>query len=457
MKRECPVTLHQEYEIAIRSLGHSGEGVGTKDEFTVFVPGALVGEVVRAKITLVKKHYATARLMRVITPSPLRIEPRCPIYDACGGCQLQHLSYEGQLIAKHQQVTDALHRIGRQSDLTVLPTLGADEPWCYRNKMQMPVGAKDGQTIVGCYAKGSHNIIATRDCHIQMNANNEIAQAAARVLAELGIPAYDEKTDRGIVRHVIGRCGADGQAMAVIVTKTKTLPQAETFVARLREEVPALISIMHNINPRRTNIILGSETVCLWGQRTITDMIGKLSFDISAQSFFQVNTAQAEVLYQKALEYADLNGNETVIDAYCGTGTISLFLAQKAKKVYGIEIVAPAIRDAKQNAKNNGIDNAEFIVGDAVDVMPKLYADGVRADVVVVDPPRSGCDRIVLETFARMMPKRIVYVSCNPASLARDIAVLGELGYQAEKIQPVDMFPQTSHVETVCLLSRKDK
>lgn len=453
MKRECPVTLHQEYEITIRSLGHSGEGVGTKDEFTVFVPEALVGEVVLAKITLVKKHYATARLMRVLTPSPLRTRPCCPIYEACGGCQLQHLSYEGQLIAKRQQVIDALRRIGGQNDLMVLPTLGAVDPWFYRNKMQMPVGTKDGQTIVGCYAKGSHNIVATRTCHIQMNANNEIAQAVARVLTELGISAYDEKADRGIVRHIIGRVGADGQAMAVIVTKTEKLPQAEVFVARLREEVPALVSIMHNINPRRTNVILGSKTVCLWGQRTIADTIGKLSFDISAQSFFQVNTAQAEVLYQKALEYADLNGNETVIDAYCGTGTISLFLAQKAKKVYGIEIVEPAIRDAKQNAKNNGIDNAEFIVGDAVDVMPKLYADGVRADVVVVDPPRSGCDRIVLETFSRMMPKRIVYVSCNPASLARDIAVLSELGYRAEKIQPVDMFPQTSHVETVALLS----
>lgn len=455
MKRECPVTLHQEYEITIRSLGHSGEGVGTKDEFTVFVPNALVGEVVSAKITLVKKHYATAELIRVITPSPLRTKPLCPIYDMCGGCQLQHLSYEGQLIAKRQQVIDALWRIGGQTDLTVLPTLGAKEPWFYRNKMQMPVGMKKGETIVGCYAKGSHSIVATQDCRIQMSGNNEIAQAAAKILTELGIPAYDEKTDRGIVRHIIGRVGAGGQAMAVIVTKTKTLPHADLFISHLREKVPALVSIMHNINPKRTNIILGQETVCLWGQRTIEDHIGDLTFDISAQSFFQVNTAQVEVLYQKALEYADLNGNETVIDAYCGTGTISLFLAQKAKKVYGIEIVAPAIRDAKKNAESNNITNAEFIVGDAVDVMPKLYENGVRADVVVVDPPRSGCDRIVLETFARMTPKRIVYVSCNPASLARDIAVLNELGYHSEQVQPVDMFPQTSHVETVCLLSRK--
>ena len=288
-----------------------------------------------------------------------------------------------------------------------------------------------------------------------MDANNHIAQAASKILAELKIPAYREKDDRGVVRHIIGRVGTDGQAMAVIVTKTRSLPKAEEFVKRLRREVPALVSIMHNINPKRTNVILGQETHCLWGQKTIQDGIGKLMFDISAQSFFQVHTAQADVLYQKALQYADLNGNETVIDAYCGTGTISLFLAQKAKKVYGIEIVAPAIRDAKKNAEANHITNAEFLVGDAVEVMPRLYEQGVRADVVVVDPPRSGCDRIVLETFARMDPERIVYVSCNPASLARDIAVLDELGYRAEEVQPVDMFPQTSHVESVALLRRK--
>ena len=454
MKRECPVTLHQQYEIAIRSLGHSGEGVGSKDDFTVFVPGALVGEVVLAKITLVKKNYAVGSLVRVIAPSEERVEPICPIYEACGGCQLQHLSYDGQLIAKRQQVVDALQRIGKQTALTVHPTLGASSPWLYRNKMQFPVGEKKGRTVIGCYAKGSHDIIATENCHIQMDANNHIAQAASKILTELKIPAYREKDDRGVVRHIIGRVGAGGQAMAVIVTKTKTLPKAEEFVARLREEVPALVSIMHNINPKRTNVILGQETNCLWGQKTIQDGIGKLMFDISAQSFFQVHTAQADVLYQKALAYADLNGNETVIDAYCGTGTISLFLAQKAKKVYGIEIVAPAIRDAKKNAEANRITNAEFLVGDAVEVMPRLYEQGVRADVVVVDPPRSGCDPIVLETFARMNPERIVYVSCNPASLARDIAVLAELGYRAEEVQPVDMFPQTSHVESVALLRR---
>ena len=455
MKRECPVTLHQQYEITIRSLGHSGEGVGSKDDFTVFVPGALVGEVVLAKITLVKKNYAVGSLIRVIVPSEERVEPTCPIYEACGGCQLQHLSYDGQLIVKRQQVVDALERIGKQTALLVHPTLGAVSPWLYRNKMQCPVGEKRGKTVIGCYAKGSHDIIATENCHIQMDANNHIAQAASKILAELKIPAYREKDDCGVVRHIIGRVGTDGQAMAVIVTKTKHLPKAEEVVKRLRREVPALVSIMHNINPKRTNVILGQETRCLWGQAAIEDRIGKLSFAISAQSFFQVHTAQADVLYQKALQYADLNGNETVIDAYCGTGTISLFLAQKAKKVYGIEIVAPAIRDAKKNAEANHITNAEFLVGDAVEVMPQLYKQGVRADVVVVDPPRSGCDRIVLETFARMNPERIVYVSCNPASLARDIAVLDELGYRAEEVQPVDMFPQTSHVESVALLRRK--
>ncbi len=453
MKHKVPVEKGKSYEIEIRTLGTSGEGVGRYEDFTVFVPGALPGESVQAAIDEVKKTYAKGHLLKVLRASRDRCAPACPIYEQCGGCQLQHLDYMAQLKAKRQQVIDAVTRIGGQKDLFVEPTIGAESPWNYRNKMQFPIGRVKGKTVIGCFAQGSHEIIDTHDCHIQKEGNNEIVNVVREIITELRIPVYNEDRHTGVLRHVVGRVGENGELMVVIVTATKQLPREKDFVKALRKRLPHVVSIHQNIQTYRNNVIMGRETNLLWGKPTILDRIGRLTFHISPRSFFQVNTKQAEVLYNKALEFANLKGEETVIDAYCGTGTITLFLAQKAREVYGIEIVKPAILDAQKNARDNNVRNAEFIVGDATEVMPRLYKQGVRADVVVVDPPRAGCTETVLKTFANMHPDRIVYVSCNPASLARDIAILEPLGYKAEKVQPVDMFPMTSHVETVALIT----
>ncbi len=457
MKTVIPVEKGKQYEVDIYSLGTSGEGVGRQDGFTVFVPGALPGERVRIKIDEIKKSYATGKLLEVLRTSKDREKPLCPIYEQCGGCQLQHLSYEGQLKIKRQQVIDAVTRIGKQQDLFVEPTIGAASPWNYRNKMQFPIGRNKGAIIIGCFATGSHEIIDTENCHIQKEGNNEIINAVREIISKLHIPVYDEDSHRGVLRHVVGRVGKDGSLMVAIVTATQKMPHEKEFVKLLRAKLPKVVSIHQNIQTYHNNVIMGKDTNLLWGRPTIQDSIGRLSFHISPRSFFQVNTSQAEVLYSKALEYANLTGNEIVIDAYCGTGTITLFLAQKALKVYGIEIVKPAILDARKNARDNNVRNAEFIIGDATKVMPRLYQQGVQPDVVVVDPPRAGCTPVVLKTFADMKPQKIVYVSCNPASLARDIAILDDLGYKALKVQPVDMFPNTSHVETITLMSRKEK
>ncbi|MBQ1913628.1 MAG: 23S rRNA (uracil(1939)-C(5))-methyltransferase RlmD [Selenomonadaceae bacterium] len=456
MKQEIPVSKGMTYEIEINSLGSIGEGVGRYEGFTVFVPGALPGEKAVVLIEEAKKTYAKGRIKELLRESKDRVSPICKIYGRCGGCQLQHLDYMAQLRAKRQQVIDAMTRIGKQPDLFVEPVIGASSPWNYRNKMQFPVGRRKGNVVIGCFAQGSHEIIDTTDCHIQREGNNEVVNAVREIVGKLNIPVYNEDRHSGVLRHVVGRVGKNGEIMVVLVTATKQLPREKEFIKLLRAKLPKAVSIHQNIQTYRNNVIMGRDTRLLWGKPTILDSIGRLVFHISPRSFFQVNTSQAEVLYGKALEYADLTGGEIVIDAYCGTGTITLFLAQKAQKVYGIEIVKPAILDAQKNARDNNVRNAEFIVGDATQIMPRLYRQGIRPDVVVVDPPRAGCTSAVLETFAAMEPQRIVYVSCNPASLARDIAILGELGYQAVKVQPVDMFPNTSSVEVCAKLVRKE-
>ena len=451
-----PVCKGRTYELQIDRLGTSGEGVGRYDNFTVFVPNALPGETVSVIIEEVKNSYARGRIKQILHESVDRVAPLCELYEECGGCQLQHLSYEAQLHAKRAQVVDALIHIGKLPQIPVMETLRAEEPWNYRNKMQFPIGRNSGKIVIGCFAQGSHRIINTENCHIQRAENNDLANAAREIAEQLHISVYNEDTHKGVLRHIVGRVGRSNDLMAVIVTATKQLPRAKDFVRMLRERLPNLVSVHQNIQTYRNNVIMGRDTQLLWGRPTIIDSLGRLNFHISPRSFFQVNTRQAERLYEQALAYADLHGTETVIDAYCGTGTITLFLAQKARKVYGIEIVQPAILDARKNARDNNVKNAEFIVGDATAVMPALYKQGIRPDVVVVDPPRAGCTETVLRTFANMKPQRIVYVSCNPATLARDLAILKELGYLAQEVQPVDLFPQTSHVENVCLL-RKQK
>lgn len=455
MNIEIPLVKGSTYTVEIVSMGHSAEGVGKYEGFTVFVPFALPGEEVEVIITEVKKNYAKGKLRKVLKKSTSRVTPACEIYEACGGCQMQHLQYDAQLEVKRRQVVDAVRRIGKQENVLVHPTIGAEYPWNYRNKMQFPVGKDGNDVIVGCYAQGTHNIVSAENCLIQHASNNTIANAVRGILRRLNISVYDEKTRRGVIRHIIGRVGAaSGEVMVVLVTSTETLPKREKIIEELRGNIPGLVSIMQNINEQNTNVVLGKRMLKLWGKPAIADTMGEFTFDISARSFYQVNTAQAEKLYQKAVEYAGLTGKETVIDTYCGTGTITLFLAKRAKKVYGVEVIESAIRDANRNAERNQAANVEFIAGDATDILPKLQEQGVRPDVIVVDPPRAGCEKSVLETFAKLHPARIVYVSCNPASLARDIAILASLGYTPKEIQPVDLFSQTSHVESVCLLTK---
>ena len=456
VKSKPPVLSGGKYLVEIVGLGHSGEGVGRYQDFTVFIPQALPGETVEVIIKEVKKNYAKGQLLAVRQASPERIKPLCAVYQECGGCQLQHMQYQAQLIAKRQQVVDAVNRIGKLPTVQIHPTLGAANPWYYRNKMQFPVGFAKGELVVGCYAQGTHSIINTDNCLIQHQSNNTIASEVRRIATELAIAPYDERTGTGILRHVMGRVGtATGEVMAVLITATDRLPRQAELIAAMRQSIPGLVSIIQNVNSRRTNIIMGNTTRTLWGKDTITDRLGNFLFHISPRSFFQVNTDQTQVLYNKVVEYAQLTGSETVIDVYCGTGTISLFLAAQAAKVYGIEIVEPAIADARKNACTNNISNTEFLAGDAIELMPRLYKQGLRPEVIVVDPPRAGCEQQVLETFARMNPHRIVYVSCNPASLARDLAILDGLGYRAKEIQPADMFPWTYHVECVVLIERK--
>ena len=452
-----PVQLGRTYTFPITGLGHSGEGVGRAEGFTVFVRYALPGETVTARIEEVRTNFARGRLLGVDVANPQRVTPPCPVYEACGGCQLQHLSYEGQLAAKYQSVQDAMQRIGKLTDVSIKPVLGMTDPWRYRNKAQFPVGYNGSEIVAGCYATGSHEIIPTISCRIQHALNDRLLAEVRRIATAVGVPSYDEKTGQGVVRHVMGRVGiATGEVMAVLVTATRDFPGSEELVRQLKASMPEIVSIQQNINAARTNVILGRETRLLWGAPVIHDRIGHFSFQISAESFFQVNAAQTQVLYEQAVAKAGLTGRETVFDLYSGTGTISLFLAEQVAHVYGVEYSTAAVADAGRNALNNDVHNVTFIAGDVAEKIVELKNKGVRPDVIVLDPPRAGCDEIVLRTAADMEPARMVYVSCNPATLARDLALLNEMGYKTVEIQPVDMFPQTYHVECVVVLQRKD-
>ena len=438
----------------VRDLGVHGEGIGSVDGFTVFIPGALFGETVTAKITLVKRAYAVGKLLDILETSPDRVAPTCPVYETCGGCQLSHLSYAAQLSAKRRRVADVLARIGGYPSALVRPVLPAKNPFGYRNKMAVPVGGEIGAPRLGYYRQGSHDIVPVSSCALLQDAHNRLLAFARDFMTRHHIAPYDEKTGKGNIRHILGRTGEGGRLMAVIVTATEDLPCEAEWIAEIRKALPECVSIYHNVRPGRGNVILGKKIRLLWGDETLTAALCGLRFSVSPFSFFQVNPAQAEILYDTALSYAQLTGKETVIDAYCGTGTITLALARNAARAIGIEIVAPAISDAKKNAKRNGIQNAEFLVGDAARLMPKLLEEGTRPDVIVMDPVRAGCDEKVLEAAAQMSPARIVYVSCNPATFARDAARLRERGYELKEVTPVDMFPQTMHVETVALLSK---
>ena len=452
---DAPVSLGASYEIDITGIGDGGEGVGRYEGFTVFVPFALPEERVRARIVTLKKNYAVGVLEFVVVPSPHRIEPPCDAFGTCGGCRLQHVDYAAQLELKTQKVRNVIERIAKLDPAIVKSAAGPSDPWYYRNKMQLPIGGTSASPLLGFYAMNSHDIIAHETCLIQDDMNNRLARACEELIRMTGVAPYDESTGEGLLRHAVGRINRDGTEAMLILVTTRPLADGDIWVRHLREACPILSSVVNNINPKRTNVILGSENKVLYGNGYIRDAIGELEFRISPHSFFQVNPTQTLQLYEQALLYADLKSDDTVIDAYCGTGTISLFMAKRAKRVIGIEIVEPAVRDAEQNATRNGVTNATFIADDATRAMPKLYADGVRPDVVVFDPARAGCTPEVLDAAVMMHPKRMVYVSCNPASMARDLAILAAKGYVATEVQPVDMFPQTPHVECVARVERR--
>lgn len=443
--------------VKIEDMGHNGEGIGKAEGYTLFIKDAVIGDTVEAKVMKAKKNYGYARLMQVLEPSPYRVEPKCPCARACGGCQLQFLSYEKQLEFKKNKVQGNLERIGGFHNLAIDKVIGMETPFRYRNKAQYPVGKnKDGEIITGFYAGRTHSIISNQDCYLGAEVNQEILKQVLAYMEENHVEPYEEESGKGLVRHILIRNGfRTGEIMVCLIINGKLLPKAEKLIERL-QTIKGMTSISLNVNTKRNNVILGEEIQGLWGQAYISDYIGNIKFEISPLSFYQVNPVQTEKLYATALEYAELTGKETVWDLYCGIGTISLFLAQKAKQVYGVEIVPLAIEDAKRNARINQIENAEFYVGKAEEVLPEKYEkEGIRADVIVVDPPRKGCEPVVLETMLQMKPERIVYVSCDSATLARDLKILCQDDYQVEKVAVCDMFGNTVHVETVCLLSRK--
>ncbi|OKL36091.1 23S rRNA (uracil(1939)-C(5))-methyltransferase RlmD [Domibacillus mangrovi] len=453
-KIQAPVKIKDVLYVTFTDLTHEGKAVAKVEGYPLFVEGALPDETGEIEVTKLNKGYGFAKLIRLDQIVPERVVPPCSVYDECGGCQLQHMTYEGQLKMKYNQVRNVIDRIAKLPDVPVHPVLGMEDPWRYRNKAQVPVGMNSGHIVAGFYKKRSHDIIDMTECLIQHEQSDNIIQKVKDVCAANGVMPYDEQRHKGVLRHVMARIGyTTGEMMAVLVTRTAELPNKEAIIKGIRDAIPGITSIVQNVNPDKTNVIFGNQTRTLWGEDVIYDLIGDVKFAISARSFYQVNPVQTEVLYGKALEFAGLTGDEVVIDAYCGIGTISLFLAKKAKEVYGVEIVPQAIEDAKKNAALNGITNAQFQAGKAEEVIPAWYKQGIRPDVIVVDPPRKGCDDALLQTILEMKPKKVVYVSCNPGTLARDLRVLEDGGYKTCEVQPVDMFPQTTHVEAVAVLT----
>lgn len=453
---------NNEYEFDIISEGYEGEGIAKVDGYPIFIKGALKGERVKAKITKVKKNYSYARLEEIIESGKGRVEPVCKYYKRCGGCSIQHMDYEKQLDFKWDRVKDCISKIGGLDDNIVNYPLGMQDNYLrYRNKVQLPIGKINNEVVIGFYSPRSHNIVDIDKCLIQDKIADEVISITKKWIVDNNIePATIDGVFNkdGIVRHIMIRKGfATKEIMVVLVTTTKKVPKLDEFKDMIVNNIPGIKSIVLNINSDNTNVILGKECITLYGEDVIQDYIGEFKFNISPLSFFQVNPKQTEVLYNKTLEYAQLSGNEIIFDAYCGTGTITLFLSQKAKAVYGVEIVEPAIINARENANINNVKNAEFFVGKSEEVIPELLEKGIKADVIVVDPPRKGCDIKLLNAIADSNVEKIVYVSCDPSTLARDLKILDESGYETVEIQPVDMFPNTAHIENVVKLIKREK
>ncbi len=448
-KMKPPVAKNDDIVVTIESLTNEGQGVARVDGYAVFVVGALAGEEVKAHVIKVAPSYAVAKTIEIIKPSPDRVEPACDVFSQCGGCSLWHLRYPAQLEQKQRWVEDALVRLGGFSDVPMQPIVGMDEPVRYRNKGSFPFGSSGSAAVFGFYAERSHRLVPFADCPIQ---DERIVDAARRVAAwanTCGIPVYNELDGSGQLRHVVARTNDEGECMVVVVTKGQ-LKKTDDLLSFLE----GCDSVWHNENPKQTNVVFGEDFTLLSGKPALAEAIGEKRFSVGPQSFLQVNRVQTQALYETAREFLAAKPDETVVDAYCGVGTISLLIASDCARVIGIEQVAPAVEDAKANAADNGIENAEFLCGNVEDVLPRLVADGVTVNAVVLDPPRKGCGEAALEAIANSAATRVVYVSCNPATLARDCKYLAARGFALSAVRPVDMFPQTCHVETVVLITK---
>ena len=442
-------------EVEIIDLNHTGQGLAKIDNFVVFVTGAITGDRVKIRIKQVKKNYATGDVISILKPSQFRIDAPCLYFDRCGGCQLMHMDYDFQLKYKRDRLINEFRRAQVTFDESLVKdTLGMDDPYRYRNKTAFSVREIQGEIQIGPYEEGTYTTVDIDVCKVQSMEADKLVRAFKEAMKRYKIKAYDRKTGKGIVRNIVIRKSKGNHLMLIIVTTREEFQNKEDLLRDLISSSPHITTIVQNINDKNTNLIMGRKNINLYGQGTITDTIDDLTFTISPETFFQINPDQTEKLYQTALVYADINKDDICFDIYCGIGTISLMAAKKAKKVYGVEIVDQSILNARENALNNNIHNVEFFAGKAEEVVTKLYKQKINADVVIVDPPRKGCEKPVIDTIINMSPKKLVYVSCNPSTLARDVKLLEEGGYKLIKAQPVDMFPWTSHVETVVLMSR---
>jgi tRNA (uracil-5-)-methyltransferase len=456
-KQTITIKKGQQFPLTIKRLGINGEGVGYFKKQVVFVKGALPGEEVVVEATDIHPKYAEAKIKKIRKRSPYRVTPKCPVYEQCGGCQLQHLDYEAQLREKRDIIIQAFERHCRLpiETLSIRPTIGMDDPWHYRNKSQFQVGTKKGAVIAGLYGLNSHQLIDISECLIQHPATNRVTNIVKMILQDLRIPIYNERTQTGVVRTIVARVGFHtGDVQLVLITATKEIPRKELLVDEIKRRLPEVKSIVQNINGRKTSLIFGEETKLLEGEEYIQEVLGDLSFELSARAFFQLNPVQTVKLYDEVKKAAALTGTEKVVDAYCGVGTIGLWLAKDAGEVRGMDTIPEAIEDAKKNAKKHGFTNVMYVTGKAETLLPKWVGEGWKPDVIVVDPPRTGCDSKLLQTILRVKPKTVVYVSCNPSSLARDVDALSER-YTVDYIQPIDMFPHTAHVESVARLVLK--
>lgn len=449
------IDKNQEYIVDIIDNGFQAEGIARIDDYTVFIPNAIKGEKVKILIVKANKSYGYGKILEILQESKDRVEPRCAAYKRCGGCSMQHIRYNKQLEIKKDMVKNVIKK-ELNKEVTIEDVIGMEEMCGYRNKAKYALGFnKNGESVYGFFAGRTHEIIPSNKCYIQNDIVDEVSKYVFYLLNKYNMPIYNESTQKGIFRHILVKIGLKtNQIMVVFITKDKKFPNKKEIIDELTNKYKNIRSIVQNINNKVTNTILGDKNILLYGEEYITDILGEYKFKISLLSFYQVNPFQTEKLYNKAIEFADFTGTEVVYDLYCGIGTISLFISKYAKKVYGIEVVPEAIEDAKENAKLNNVENAEFFVGEVEKVLPKMYNQGKKADIVFVDPPRKGLDNTTISTILSIEPKKIIYISCNPATLARDLKLLGEK-YAIKKVQPVDMFPNTSHVECVAVLQLK--